>query len=415
MTIVRATWDANNRNVQRFYNVRRNTVSCCDLHRIRRTAGVGFVRRLCAGAGATIPGANLRQAFRLDRGACSCRSKEKVEACCQATKIFGTENALRFVSGENRFAIDFMGLGSHARGDSYDVNYWVDDPKIASSAIAHLIKDVDDVEWVRIEEPTNEPGSVDALENGRSLVIRAKPGNEQWQYRLTDAGVALKTLFKCRDELVLVPQRRAPPPPAVAQRMTAPPPAMPARPVSAQQFAVEWIQPGGNFRVAATRAGPPGAPMCVHGLNCNCPGQRNYCGNYRNGETALFWTNGCNRPPMTIQCVITSNFAAPPPPPPRQQAVRPGGVNGCPAPGSVRSGNGNQRAVVHFANSTRAPLDIYWLDQNGARKHYRTLRPGEDYRQPTFVGHPWIAVEKSGRCRGAVFWPRPGANTNEIF
>jgi hypothetical protein len=85
------------------------------------------------------------------------------------------------------------------------------------------------------------------------------------------------------------------------------------------QFSVEWVQLGGTFRVAATRAGPPNAPLCVHGLSCSCPGSRNYCGQHRNGAEVLFWKDGCNRPPMTIQCVIRQTAAAAPPPAGNQQ------------------------------------------------------------------------------------------------
>ena len=84
-----------------------------------------------------------------------------------------------------------------------------------------------------------------------------------------------------------------------------------AAPASAQ-FSVEWVQLGGNFRVAATRAGPPNSPLCVHGLSCACPGSRNFCGQHRNGAEVSFWKDGCNRPPMTIQCVIRPTGAGSP-------------------------------------------------------------------------------------------------------
>ncbi len=83
-----------------------------------------------------------------------------------------------------------------------------------------------------------------------------------------------------------------------------------AAPASAQ-FSVEWVQLGGNFRVAATRAGSPNSPLCVHGLSCSCPGSRNFCGQHRNGAEVSFWKDGCNRPPLTIQCVIRPTGTGP--------------------------------------------------------------------------------------------------------
>ena len=75
-------------------------------------------------------------------------------------------------------------------------------------------------------------------------------------------------------------------------------------PSAQAQFSVEWHQRNGNFRVAATRAGTPNSPLCVHGLWCSCPGLGNFCGSHANGVTVQFWKDGCGRPPMTLTCVI---------------------------------------------------------------------------------------------------------------
>jgi hypothetical protein len=89
---------------------------------------------------------------------------------------------------------------------------------------------------------------------------------------------------------------------------------------------------------------------------------------------------------------------------------------GCPAPGSVRSSNSNQPTVIQFANSTFRTLKIYWLDFNGQRKFYRELKHGQDYRQPTFMTHPWIAVDARGNCvDGVLKASRVGDNLIELF
>lgn len=89
---------------------------------------------------------------------------------------------------------------------------------------------------------------------------------------------------------------------------------------------------------------------------------------------------------------------------------------GCPAPGSVRSLNSNRPAVIHFANSTGRPLKIYWLDFQGQRKFYRELKTGQDYMQPTYLTHPWIAVDRAGNCvDGVLKASKPGENLMEIF
>jgi hypothetical protein len=177
-------------------------------------------------------------------------------------------------------------------------------------------------------------------------------------------------------------------------------------PVRAQS-SVEWVQLGGTFRVQATRAGTPASPLCVHGLSCSCPGSRNYCGQHRNGAEVQFWKDGCNRPPITIQCVIRTAGA------PASSSAAAGA--GCPAPGSARSVNSAQKAALEFQNRSGRPVDIFWLDYQGQRKRYKTLNAGQSYTQSTFATHPWIAVDPSGRCVGGVFRPNPGRNTFQIM
>ncbi|GJJ14482.1 hypothetical protein Clacol_008746 [Clathrus columnatus] len=39
-----------------------------------------------------------------------------------------------------------------------------------------------------------------------------------------------------------------------------------------------------------------------------------------------------------------------------------------------------------------ADANVNWIGFNGERKPYKTLGPGESYRQKTFVTHPWEVV-----------------------
>ena len=107
-------------------------------------------------------------------------------ALCRVTKSFGTENALRIVSGTKLFAIDYMGYRSHALGQSYDVEYAMDnlDP---TASVAQLVPDNDGVEWMRIEESTDEPGSSDALTNGDVLSSSRKAAGTNGSMRLREA------------------------------------------------------------------------------------------------------------------------------------------------------------------------------------------------------------------------------------
>ncbi len=88
------------------------------------------------------------------------------------------------------------------------------------------------------------------------------------------------------------------------------------------QTSVEWVQVGGPFRVKAATAGTASNPLCVHGLGCTCPGAGSYCGKHRNGTEVEFWKDGCNRPAITIKCVVRT--AGAPTPLSRRRARLPG-------------------------------------------------------------------------------------------
>ena len=55
---------------------------------------------------------------------------------------------------------------------------------------------------------------------------------------------------------------------------------------------------------------------------------------------------------------------------------------------------------VEFVNETGVSVEIYWLDYDGRRVLYNRLSPGQKYLQQTFVTHPWMAVDSTGRCLG---------------
>jgi hypothetical protein len=72
-------------------------------------------------------------------------------------------------------------------------------------------------------------------------------------------------------------------------------------------------------------------------------------------------------------------------------------------------------ATIHFANSAFRTLKIYWLDFKGNRKLYKTLRHGQDYVQPTYARHMWVAVDETGTCVDGAFIAKPGDNLVEYF
>ena len=73
---------------------------------------------------------------------------------------------------------------------------------------------------------------------------------------------------------------------------------------------------------------------------------------------------------------------------------------------TLRSGGNGTPTQVAFVNDTSQVVTVSWIDQDGSRVTYQTLRPGETYTQPTYVGHPWVVAAADGQAL-AVFQPAP--------
>jgi hypothetical protein len=124
---------------------------------------------------------------------------------------------------------------------------------------------------------------------------------------------------------------------------------------------------------------------------------------------------GCNNRTFgdpLVGVVKACDYFAPKAPAPQKRAVV--GSN-CPAPGSLRSQNSSRAVKITVANSSFRPLKIYWLDYNGGMKFYRELAHGQSYVQSTYAGHPWVAVDRSGKCVGGPFMPGTNGTLWEVF
>ncbi len=62
---------------------------------------------------------------------------------------------------------------------------------------------------------------------------------------------------------------------------------------------------------------------------------------------------------------------------------------------------------VTFINKTDGNAVCWWIDLDGKRNRYATLKPGEQFRQHTFVGHVWV-VESEAHRRLGVFEAHEG-------
>lgn len=101
----------------------------------------------------------------------------------------------------------------------------------------------------------------------------------------------------------------------------------------------------------------------------------------------------------------TTPAARPPAPKPSPSRTTPSGARPgelTPLPASrestLRSRSGGPETFVDFANARSATVVVYWLDYGGRRQRYAVLRPGQTYRQQTYVGHPWVVTDDRARA-----------------
>jgi dipeptidyl aminopeptidase/acylaminoacyl peptidase/cation transport regulator ChaB len=68
-----------------------------------------------------------------------------------------------------------------------------------------------------------------------------------------------------------------------------------------------------------------------------------------------------------------------------------------PADAPRASRDGGEDTEVAFLNRTGETVSLVWLDTDGTRRPYATLKPGESRRQHTFSRHVWLALRENGQ------------------
>jgi len=92
-------------------------------------------------------------------------------------------------------------------------------------------------------------------------------------------------------------------------------------------------------------------------------------------------------------------------------AIEVGGVTlGCEVVGTLKTTVTGAEASVTFANASGASRAVLWIDGEGVPQTYASLNSGEQYVQPTFVGHPWLIADGPGNCLG-IYMPSAGEST----
>ena len=60
------------------------------------------------------------------------------------------------------------------------------------------------------------------------------------------------------------------------------------------------------------------------------------------------------------------------------------------------SRSSTDETAIHFFNHLAQDVDLFWVDEDGARQPYGSLKPAEDREQHTYVGHTWLVTAHNG-------------------
>lgn len=64
-------------------------------------------------------------------------------------------------------------------------------------------------------------------------------------------------------------------------------------------------------------------------------------------------------------------------------------------------------ARISFINYSPDPIEVYWIDENGAQQLYGQINKGRQATVETFVSQPWVVKYLDGTCL-AIAMPNPG-------
>jgi Trypsin-like peptidase domain/VHL beta domain len=111
----------------------------------------------------------------------------------------------------------------------------------------------------------------------------------------------------------------------------------------------------------------------------------------------------------------TSSLSSPRPSPfaPVNQATAdaPGGVFLCKYERDLKSLSDTVSTNLVFRNTRRRDISLFWLNYQGRRIFYSTVRNGAQYTLPTYISHPWVVVDERGQCLELVL---PGKSTATV-
>ena len=79
----------------------------------------------------------------------------------------------------------------------------------------------------------------------------------------------------------------------------------------------------------------------------------------------------------------------------------------------LKSVSGDVETSIKFANKSGKTVKVYWLDYEGDRKLYQTLKDGDSYDQQTYLTHPWVITDENDNA-WYVYFPDAQPRSVEI-
>ena len=61
--------------------------------------------------------------------------------------------------------------------------------------------------------------------------------------------------------------------------------------------------------------------------------------------------------------------------------------------------------TIKIRNKRASQVQVFWIDYEGARKHYSNVAAGAEVSQATFEGHYWIILDKDKKPLGIYETP----------
>ena len=66
----------------------------------------------------------------------------------------------------------------------------------------------------------------------------------------------------------------------------------------------------------------------------------------------------------------------------------------------ARTRRNGEETAIRLHNATAGPVDVFWVNEEGARLPYGRLRPGETKEFHTYAGHVWLVTDADGSPLG---------------